>query len=549
MRCWRQIAITLSAQAGARQFASRSGGGTSGIDALIVGAGHNGLVAATLLARQGLNVQVIEQKDVIGGACRTEYPFSKAPGLGCSSGAYLLGLFPPELLQVLGISLPLMRRDPHYFLPTTGDKYLLFGSDHEETRSQFLSFFSEQDWRADCRMQEELAALRRDIAPSMLREPLSLEETAARYVRPSLQEPFLNMCRQSIRAYLDRFDFQSALLKAMYAATDGTSAFTGDWNDPGTGSNFLLHQMCRLPGADGTWMVVKGGMGTVTQALARAALRAGAKIETGRSVAQIDVADRAATGVTFADGRHLRAKAVVVNADPFRLQQLVGPQHLPAELNTQLDSQKIDGSVLKVNLALRGLPTFSCLPQPVGQHRTTTHLLPDEDVIDVSMDQMFAEAARGQLPEFPTIELYQHTGVDPSLQDAEGHHNSALFVGPVPYQPASSSWDEQLAGYVRHLLSICDRFAPGMSDLVVDSFALPPPTIESHFGISRGHIHHVQNGTFSFDKRMPYATPIQGLYAASAGCHPGGSVIGCAGHNAAARLVRDLELAPCWSTA
>ena len=136
------------------------------VDVILCGAGHNGLVAATLLARAGLRVLVLEEKSQVGGACKTERPFAKAPELGTSTGAYLLGLMPPELLATLQVDLPLRRRDPHYFLPTTGHRYLLFGSDREAMRAQFLSFFSEADWRANEALQEEIGALRDDVAPT-----------------------------------------------------------------------------------------------------------------------------------------------------------------------------------------------------------------------------------------------------------------------------------------------------------------------------------------------------------------------------------------------
>ena len=156
-----------------------------------------------------------------------------------------------------------------------------------------------------------------------------------------------------------------------------------------------------------------------------------------------------------------------------------------------------------------------------------------------SLEQSFAEVMAGKLPDFPTIEWYVHTTVDPSLRDAEGNHNSALFVQWVPHTLAESTWDAEEDRYVRHLLSICDRFAPGTSDSVVDTFALPPPKIEAHFGITMGHIHHVDN-CFAFDERAPYELPIAGLYQCSAGCHPAGSVLGAAGHNAAAVVRRAL---------
>src|SRR5205809_208974 len=257
------------------------------VDVIIAGAGHNGLVSAILLARAGLKVVVLEEKDVVGGAAKTEFPFTKVPKLGTSTGAYLLGVMPPELTKTLGIELPLLRRDPHYFLPTTGKRYLLFGSNANAMREQFLSFFSEQDWRANEALQREISAIRDDVAPTWLEEPLSLEDTASKYVRPALRQIFVDLCRKPVGQYLDRFGFRSDLLKAMYAVTDGFSGLSGDWDTPGTGMNFLVHNMCRLPGSDGTWMIVKGGMGTVTRTFAKAAAEAGARIETGRGVRAI----------------------------------------------------------------------------------------------------------------------------------------------------------------------------------------------------------------------------------------------------------------------
>src|SRR5260370_3644220 len=286
-------------------------------DVVVVGAGHNGLVAAVLLARRKLDVLVIEEKDAVGGAARTERPFRRAPQLSASTGAYLLGLMPPELMARLGVDTPLLRRDPHYFLPTTGKRYLLFGSDKAAMRRQFVDFFSEQDWRANEELQREMGALRDDVHRAWLAELLSIEATAQRYVRPALQKAFIDLCRKPVGHYLERFAFKSDLLKAMYAVTDGFSGLTGDWATPGPGMNFLVHNMCRLPGADGTWMIVQGGMGTVTQRLAAAARAAGARIETGRGVARLE-----AGRVTLRDGGEVKARAIVVNADPFRMLQI-----------------------------------------------------------------------------------------------------------------------------------------------------------------------------------------------------------------------------------
>jgi phytoene dehydrogenase-like protein len=358
-------------------------------------------------------------------------------------------------------------------------------------------------------------------------------------VRSPLRQVFIDLCRKSVGEYLDRFDFKSNLVKAMYAVTDGFTGLYGTWDTPGTGMNFLIHNMCRLPGSDGTWMIVKGGMGTVTSRLADAASKAGAKIETKRSVRQILLDQGVAKGVVFQDGTELRATTIVVNADPFRMRNLVGAANLPADYNARLDRYLKDGSSFKLNLCLQGLPQFTCLPKDCGQYGTTIHLLPNEENVMPVLRSAFADVQAGRLPEFPAIEWYIHSTLDPSLQDAEGHHNSALFVQWVPYQLQGTTWEAEEDRYVAHLLSICDRFAPGTSALVQEVFALHPQKIEQHFGITRGQIHHVDN-SFGFADRLPYATPIQGLYTASAACHPAGSVIGAAGHNAAMRVIKDM---------
>lgn len=508
-------------------------------DVVIVGAGHNGLVAAVLLARKGLSVTVLEEKDTVGGAVRTEYPFKKAPGLGTSTGAYLLGVMQPELIAKLGIDFPLHRRDPHYFLPTTSNRYLLFGSDRNAMRDQFTSFFSEADWKANEALTDEIGKIRDDVAPTWLEEPLSIEDTADRYIRAELRQTFIDLCRKPVGEYIDRFGFRSDLLRAMYAVTDGFSGLYGTWDTPGTGMNFLVHNMCRLPGADGTWMIVGGGMGTITRMLADAARAAGAQIRTGAKVQELEVSGGRLSSVVLADGSRYDATSVVVNADPFKLQNLLGKDRLPKEYNERINSYRKPGSTMKVNLALKGLPKFTCLPEDRGQFGPTIHLLPDEHEVMARLKEGFQAVQEGRLDPFPTIEWYIHTTVDPSLRDADGNHNSALFVQWVPMDIAGSSWEQEEEKYVRHLLSICDRFAPGTSDLVVDTFALHPRKIESHFGITNGHIHHVDNG-FGFADRLPYATPVAGVYSASAGTHPAGSVIGCAGHNAAMRVLKDL---------
>jgi phytoene dehydrogenase-like protein len=510
-------------------------------DVAVIGAGHNGLVAAILLARAGQNVVILEEKSSVGGAAKTEYPFPRAPKLGTSTGAYLLGVMPPELMTKLGMNVQLIRRDPHYFLPTTGERYLLFGSDSRAMREQFLKFFSEEDWNANAALNLEIGQLREDLAPAMLQQPLPLETTAEQYIRPALRQIFVDLVTRPVEDYLSRFSFKSPLLLTMYAVTDGFSGLSAGYGTPGTGLNFLLHNMCRLPGSDGTWMIVKGGMGSVTQELARLASEAGARIFTSAAVESVLTTEAHVAGVALKDGREVHAPIVLSNADPFRTRALVGAEKFPKSFNDKLDGFQRTGTTLKVNLALDRLPTFKCLPENRGQHNATIHLLPQEEDVIAHVRRAFETVKEGKLADFPTIEWYTHTQADPSLQDDRGRHNAAFFVEWVPYTLKDTTWEEAESPYVDRLFDIAEQFAPGFRNSIVDVFALTPPKIEKHFGITYGHIHHVDN-TFGFDRRMPYATPVEGLYSCSAGCHPAGSVMGCAGHNAATRILQDLGI-------
>ncbi|MGH3738731.1 MAG: phytoene desaturase family protein [Micromonosporaceae bacterium] len=513
------------------------------VDVVVIGAGHNGLVAAALLARTGLDVTVLERDTVVGGACRTEQPFDKAPRLRASTGAYLLGLMPPELIALLDMDLPLVRRDPHYFLPTTDGRHLLLGADSGANQRQFEEFFTAQDWRAQQALSTELAALASDLAPAWLAEPLPVAETADRYIRPELRERFVELVRGSAIDYLTSFEFGSELLVAMYAVTDGMPGITGSPWSPGTGHNLLVHNMCRLPGAGGTWMMVRGGMGTVTRALAERAVRDGAAIRTGATVSAILTDGGAASGVVTSAGEEITARVVLAATDPYRLPGLLGDAS-PAGLSARLDgyAERSAGQTMKVNLALSELPRFAALPEPMGQHGTTVHLMPppasDGSVLS-AVREAFDAAADGRLAPLPPLEWYLHSTLDESLRDDAGRHSSAFFVQGVPHVPAGSSWAAELDGYVNRLIGFAETYAPGLSSLVVDVDALSPREVEARFGITGGNIFHVDN-TVSFTDRMPYRVGVDGVYAGAAGCYPAGSVIGCAGHNAAQAILTDL---------
>jgi phytoene dehydrogenase-like protein len=242
-------------------------------------------------------------------------------------------------------------------------------------------------------------------------------------------------------------------------------------------------------------------------------------------------------------GEVIEGRAIIANCDPFRLRELVRPEAFSAQFNAWLDVRRRPGMTFKLNLALAALPRFTCLPDSPGPFGPTIHLLPDEDRVAAALDEAHADALAGRLPQFPSIEWYVHSTLDPTLSDSAGRISSALFVQWVPYALAEGDWEERVEAYADHLLSICDRFAPGTSALVVDRLALHPQRIERHFGMSFGHIHHLDN-TFGFSDRFPHRTPIAGLYSCSAGTHPAGSVIGSAGYIAARHVLEDLGVSP-----
>jgi phytoene dehydrogenase-like protein len=436
-----------------------------------------------------------------------------------STGAPLVGLLVPQLLLKLGIEVPALPREPRAFVPTMGREHVTLGE-------KLAGAVSDADARAYAAMHAELSALRADLMPAWLSlaDPDSLEETAERYVRPALRSAFVATCRGSARAYVDRWGFASERLRATVAACDAPA--DAEWEEAGTGAGLLLHHAATQ---DGAWRVVQGGMGTVTRLIADQAVRLGAILETDARVSSIVVEQGVAKGVVLEDGTMHHATAILCSAEPHRVRELLGD-------GAHLDAASPASCMMKVLLALRGLPRFTSAPGAFerGDFAPTIHLLPDDVLAAAS--EAHAAANAGKLPASPAIAMHVHTGIDPSLRGSGTMHAATLTLN-VPRALQGSSWDAEEPSLVKRLVAVLESFAPGASGLVEEAVALTPLKIEARFG---ARATHPLAETRAFGDRAPYATGVQALYSCSAAVHPGGAVVGGAGHNAAMRVLRDL---------
>jgi phytoene dehydrogenase-like protein len=509
-------------------------------DVIVVGGGVSGLVCALCLARSGLSVQIVEDKPAVGGVHRTEFPFAAAPRLGTFTGAHRVGFVPSQLLKQLGIPLALSPRDPSIFVPeTSAGKYLLAGKGNEGLL--LGSGVSESDATALGAMFAELDAIVSDLGQAWTAGPMAVEEVASRFVRAELRERFIALCRGSLATYLDRFPLENELLRAALAA-DALGGSFASWDAPGTGGPLLLrHAASSLEG--GGDAVPAGGMGAIARTLAEHAEKAGVLLATGAAVTQILIEGNNATGVLLANGRELRAGAVVTGADPWRLRALIGAERLPVEYSHRIDAFARQGGPAKLVVAFEELPRFTCLPDAKGQHRATTFLIPGEpgDRLNV-LARAFANASAGRLTTELPVECIFPTAAEESLRDPDGRHSASFLVPWVPYDLSGTTWSAEEERFTQAILDVLESFAPGARSLVADAVLYHPKKIETHFGVMRGQLGHIDD-TFLFGERLPTTTPISGLYACGRGCGPAGNVLGVAGLDAFRRVLADLELA------
>jgi phytoene dehydrogenase-like protein len=524
-------------------------------EAIVIGAGHNGLVAAAYLARAGLRVHVVERRDRVGGACVTEELW---PGYRISRAAYVAGLLRPAVVRELDLprrGLRLLRRDPSSFTPLPGGGGLLLGADPALCERE-IGRFSARDAARYPRYERMLDRAARVFEPLLDAPPpdparLAWRDvpTLARVARGAigLRRDLARVVQLLVgpaRATLESW-FESEPLRATLA----TDALIGAWaapSTPGTGYVLFHHVMGETGGARGVWAYVAGGMGALSAALADAARAAGATIETGAPVAAIDVEGGRVRGVALEDGRELCAPLVVSCADPHRtLLGLVGARHLPEEVVAALGALDFRSPVVKINLALDRLPAFRGRA-PGGdaaagpEHRGTIHLgAHDLDALERS----HAEAAAGRLPACPMIELTLPSTLDPSLAPP-GHHVGSLFVQHVPPDWDAARWSQERDAFADRVFASIEEVAPGFATSVLHREVLAPPDLERLFALTGGNIFH---GAMTLDRLLflrplpgwaRYRTPVEGLWLCGAGTHPGGGVMGACGRNAAREILR-----------
>jgi phytoene dehydrogenase-like protein len=519
---------------------------------LIVGGGHNGLVCAAYLARAGCRVTVLERRDVLGGACVTEDPW---PGFRVSRAAYVVSLLRPCVVRELDLpsrGLELLPREPSSITILPDGSSLVLGSDPGRNARE-IGRYSRRDAESYPEYERFLERVGRAVESTLddpppgwppgwrdLRVMARMAGTALRLGRDVLDAARLVV--GPARSILEEW-FESEPLRATLA----TDAVIGAWASPsstGTGAVLLHHVMGSVTGQRGVWAYVRGGMGELSRAAADAARDAGATLRTGAAVARICIEAGRVTGVELDGGEVLEGDAVISNADPHRtFLELVGESELPARFVRAVRGIDMRSPVVKVNLALDGLPPFRPLKPEVPLSGTLHLGSEDLDAIDRAFD----DATAGRVSKRPVVELTIPSVVDPSLAP-EGQHVASIFAQYAPALPADDPRWGTLRDEARdRVLAVVEEVAPGFRDRILHAEVLVTPDLESIFGLSGGNIFH---GAMTPDRLLSlrpvvgwsrYRTPLHGLYLCGAGTHPGGGVMGACGRNAAHAVLRDLR--------
>ena len=502
-------------------------------DAIVVGAGHNGLAAAAYLARAGRRVLVLERGQRVGGACTLERPFSD-PRYVVSPCAYLVGLLDPVVIAELELErhgYAVTPADPQVFSPLPDGSSFASFLDPARTdvylRERGFAEPEIRGWREyEALFERCRVALRHGAGGDTWRRPSPGRDEIERLLGDD--ELISLVFEDSIAGLLERYVGDERIRHAQFGqGVIGT--FAGP-RDPGTASIKLMHHQGDLLGLGSVWGYVRGGMGRVSFAIAQAALEAGARIATGVEVARILPGE----GVEVESGELLRAPAVVSNADPKRtLALLEGQNAVPAAYRERLEAWDVGSPVVKVNAALSRVPSFpAARGTGVAPERAMIAISPG---LDAAQDAV-AAARRGE-PAIGFADLYFQSAYDDSVVPP-GRSVMSVFAQFVPYELAEGTWEGRREEIGRLVLDAIAAYAPDVHDCVDELEVLGPPDIERRVGLTGGHIFQGEALPFQmWDRRLEAETPVEGLYLCGAATHPGGSVIALNGRIAAERVL------------
>jgi phytoene dehydrogenase-like protein len=523
-------------------------------DVVIIGAGHNGLTCAAYLAMAGLRVTVVERRKVVGGAAVTE---EFHPGFRNSVAAYTVSLLNPKVIADLRLAehgLRIVERRAQNFLPSPDGRHLLTG---EGRTLASVAKLSAHDAEAIPAFSRELEAIADVLRTFVLRAPPNLVEGfGAGAIREGLnalrsanilrglsleqQRDLLDLFTRSAGEMLDE-RFEHDLVKALF----GFDAVVGNYASPyAAGSAYVMlhHAFGEVNGKKGVWGHAIGGMGAITQAMARAARAAGAEIVTGAGVREVTVEKDRAAGVILDNGDTICATYVASSVNPKLLYtRLIPPQALPEEFLARIARWRNGSGTFRMNVALSALPSFTALPGD-GDHLTAGIILAPSLGY---MDRAWQDARDHGWSKQPIVELLIPSTLDDSLAPA-GAHVASLFCQHVaPELPDGESWDDRRDEAADLMIATVERYAPGFAASVVGRQILSPLDLEREFALLGGDIFHGElslNQLFSARPMLGHADyrgPLRGLYHCGSGAHPGGGVTGAPGHNAAKVILGD----------
>ncbi len=520
-------------------------------DSIIVGGGHNGLVAAAYLARAGRRVLVLERRPLVGGCAVTEEIW---PGYRVSTAAYLTSLMQERIVRELDLpryGYQVDAKDPAFFSVFPDGRHFFMWQDRARTLAE-IARFSARDAEVYPAYEDRLERLSQVVEGLLLstpppfppRGPASFLEYLRlagklRGLSPAELVALVKIFTQSAAEFLDEW-FESEQVKVTLA-TDGVIGANGGPRSPGTAYILLHHCMGGVAGHRGLWGFVRGGMGAVSEAIAAAARAAGAHIRTSAAVSRVLVRGHRASGVLLESGEEIESASVASNLDPkLTFLSLVEERHLDSDFLAAIRHFRIEGTSAKINLALNGLPEFTAYPGAPGpHHRATMHICPDIDYVERAWD----DAKYGMPSQRPLLELTIPTVYDPSLAPP-GKHIMGIFLQYAPYTLRHGAWDDLRDPFADGVIALIEEYAPNIRSIIEHRQVLTPLDLERRFGITGGNIFH---GEMSLDQMFVmrpvagwarYRTPIEGLYLCGSGAHPGGGVMGAPGYNCARTMLK-----------